>query len=205
MHAQVLGHGVRATADRQAIWVLTRQKLVMKEWPGWNDKIRVETWIRPSEGAFAVRDFTVYKDDQLIGEATTSWVRLSSDTHKPIREAVSDYEAGPGRCSFDAEKIVIPRETLHTSARFEVRNSDIDGNQHVNNTRYAQWVLDAIPIEAHSQYVLDEYAVNFLAETHLGDAVEIQTKQETGYYQGLRVSDQKVVFSAQLKTRPRPA
>jgi acyl-ACP thioesterase len=32
-------------------------------------------------------------------------------------------------------------------AQFRVRNSDIDLNQHVNNTKYAQWILDALPIE----------------------------------------------------------
>jgi acyl-ACP thioesterase len=180
----------------------------MSTWPKWNDRIRVETWVRPSEGAFAVRDFFVFDEQgRLIGEATTSWVRLAFDTHKPIREPLTDFPAGTGRCSFDAEKIPVrtPEVTpgLTTLARFEVRNSDIDGNQHVNNTRYSQWVLDAIPIASHSQYVLDEYSVNFLSETRLGDAVEIQSSPDEGYYHGLRLSDQKIVFTVQLKARPK--
>ena len=199
-----MGHGVRATSDRRAIWVLTRQKLVMNEWPKWNDRIRVETWVRPAEGAFAVRDFSIFDEaGVLIGEATTSWLRLSAETHKPIREPLTDFDAGTGRCSFDAEKIPVRAETLTTLARFEVRNSDIDGNQHVNNTRYSQWVLDAIPISAHGQYVLDEYSVNFLSETKLGDAIEVQSSDD-GYYHGLRTRDQKVVFTVQIKVHSRP-
>jgi medium-chain acyl-[acyl-carrier-protein] hydrolase len=197
-----LGHGVRATNERQALWVLTRQKLSMSAWPRWNDRIRIETWVRPSEGPFAIRDFAVFDaSGSLIGESSTSWARLDIKTHKPIREPLTDFPAGTGRSSFDAEKIAPRASELMTLARFEVRNSDIDGNQHVNNTRYAQWILDAIPIEAHSQYVLDEYGVNFLSETRLGDVVEIQSAPDVGYYHGQRVSDRKIVFTAHVKSR----
>lgn len=175
----------------------------MKEWPRWNDRIRVETWVRPADGAFAVRDFSIFSESGvLIGEATTSWLRLHAETHKPIREPLTDFEPGTDQCSFDAEKIPVRTSNLTTLARFEVRNSDIDGNQHVNNTRYSQWVLDAVPISAHAQYVLDEYSVNFLSETKLGDAIDVQTSDD-GYYHGLRVRDQKVVFTVQLKVHLR--
>lgn len=204
-HAQAIGFGWRESLERKTFWVLTRQKVVMREWPRWNDEIKIETWIRPTDGAFVVRDFFLF-DAQgvLIGEATTSWLRLHADTHKPMREPLTDFPAGSGRCSFDAEKVAIRHAGLTTLGRFEVRNSDIDGNQHVNNTRYSQWILDAIPIAAHGQHVLDEYNVNFLSETRLGDTIEVQASIDDGYYQGLRVSDKKIVFSAFLKTRPRP-
>ncbi len=176
----------------------------MREWPRWNDRLRVETWVRPADGAFIVRDYALYDEKGvLIGEASTSWLRLSLDTHKPIREAITDVSTGSGRCSFDAEKIPVRNDGVTTLARFEVRNSDIDGNQHVNNTRYSQWVLDALPIASHGQYVLDEYSVNFLSETRLGDMIEVQSLQDEGYYHGRRISDGKIVFTVHLKAHER--
>lgn len=200
VHAFHLGHGLRATLDREALWVLTRQKIRMKRWPAWNSEISITTWVRPSDGAFAVRDFFVFEGDEKIGEATTSWLLLHSKTHKPIRENISALgfpTSSSHHCSFNAEKIPVVHEGLSKLASFEVRNSDIDSNQHVNNTRYSQWVLDAIPIAQHAAHVLDAYAVNFLAETHLGDLVEIYGDGQ-GYFHGLRPTDQKVVFTARL-------
>jgi medium-chain acyl-[acyl-carrier-protein] hydrolase len=208
-HANLLGHGMSRTSERQALWVLTRQKVEMKKWPSLNERISIRTWVRPAEGAFAVRDFEILSSiaGDVIGEATTSWLLLHADTRKPIREDVSTLgftARTDGRASFDAEKVA-PRTDVETLARIEVRNSDIDGNNHVNNTRYAQWILDAIPIAWHSQYVLENYSVNFLAETRLGDAIDIQSvrSEATGdaYYHGLRVSDQKIVFTASLRVR----
>jgi acyl-ACP thioesterase len=87
-----------------------------------------------------------------------------------------------------------------------VRNSDLDLNGHVNNTRYAQWILDSAPPEAHRTYRVERYEVNFLAEIQLGDAVAIETvpleaspTPETGlYFQGRRLSDGEPAFAALL-------
>ncbi len=62
-------------------------------------------------------------------------------------------------------------------AQFPVRNSDLDINQHVNNTKYAQWILDAIPYDYHRSLRLKTYSVNFLSETHLQDEVRVDREQ----------------------------
>ena len=93
-------------------------------------------------------------------------------------------------------------------AKYRVRVSDLDINQHVNNTKYAQWILDSIPYELHKVLLLKAYSVNFLAETHLGDEVRVERKASTRLsqeansgqtiYRGLRVSDDRVLFTAAL-------
>ena len=104
------------------------------------------------------------------------------------------------------------RTDLKTEATFQVRNSDLDVNGHVNNTRYAQWILDSIPLEAHAAYRLDEYEINFLAETNVGDTVVIErgevepspTSPTRWQFQGRRMPDDKTVFVARLGATPRP-
>ena len=202
-HSNSLGHGHQKTsAEKHAFWVLTRQKVSMKDWPHWNSEITIRTWVRPADGAFAIRDFEISVGKNVIGEAVTSYLLLDSVTRKPKSKGAGflDYAAREeGHLLFEAEKIA-PRTGATTVARFEVRNSDIDMNNHVNNTRYSQWILDAIPIERHSQVVLRDYAVNFVAETKLGDVVEVQAidADPTSYFQGIRLSDQKIVFTAEL-------
>ena len=89
---------------------------------------------------------------------------------------------------------------------FEVRNSDIDLNHHVNNVKYAQWILDALPIEIlRTGANLVGYEVNFLAEAKIGDQIKIQIGAEEiaagvtrNRFQGVRAADGRAVFSALL-------
>ena len=68
------------------------------------------------------------------------------------------------RARFTPEKIA-PRQDLAESARFAVRNSDLDLNGHVNNTRYAKSDFDSTSPEAGRTCRVDRYEVNFLADS----------------------------------------
>jgi medium-chain acyl-[acyl-carrier-protein] hydrolase len=95
-------------------------------------------------------------------------------------------------------------------AEFKVRNSDLDLNNHVNNTRYAQWILDAVPVQSLKTATLHEYEINFLAETKLEDSISLQhfllksPADSSVQFQGFRKADAKTVFSAKLKVTEYP-
>ncbi|MES2964296.1 MAG: acyl-ACP thioesterase domain-containing protein [Bdellovibrionota bacterium] len=210
-HAMTLGHGHDASLARKTFWVLTRQHLVMKRWPAWGENLEIETWIRPMTGAIATRDFTLSIGGERIGEATTGWILLDADSRRPIKDGAAsiEFEARvEGVLTLETPKI-LPIENATAMAKFQVRNSDIDMNDHVNNTKYAQWILDAMPIEWHRRYRLEDYQINFLTEAKLGDAVEVQFAALEGdetsdrtklLFQGLRESDRKPIFTALLES-----
>jgi len=101
---------------------------------------------------------------------------------------------------------IAPRQDLAELARFAARNSDLDLNGHVNNTRYAQWILDSAPPEAYRIRRVVGYAVNFLAEVQVGDAVAIEGDpleapsgaEASLHFQGRRLSDGAHAFAAVL-------
>ncbi len=209
MHATHMGHGHVETSAGNTAWVLTRQKVKMNEWPSWGESVNIRTWVRPLQGPFAIRDFEILNGEKTIGSCTTSWILMNIETRSAILgkldlpfEARTDYQL-----DYDAKKIVI-KDPLEPRAQFEVRNSDLDMNEHVNNTRYAQWILDSIPRVWHKDFSLKEYVVNFLAETHSGDHVDILMSPERPdekdaflvQFQGVR--NGKVVFSAEMKVNP---
>lgn len=204
IHATHLGHGYEEMIREQTAWVLTRQKVVMKEWPNWGEEIEFRTWVRPFKGIMAIRDFEILKDQKIIGHCTTQWLILDLKTRRPTEKAITNPE---GQFRLDAPEFIeankIPaRSDLTDYAKFEVRNSDLDMNGHVNNTKYAQWILDSISHEKHRQYTLQEYEVNFIAETRSNDTVLIQggtLSDDKFQFQGVRVQDNKIVFAATLK------
>lgn len=218
-HANSLGHGHSETLERKAMWVLTRQHTAMKRWPKWGSRVHVRTWLRPTSNAFVTRDYEIILNDEVIGHGTSSFVLLNAETRKPLRDNIGQIDfpsREDGKAPFDAEKIAAKSTgELENLAQFQVRNSDIDGNRHVNNTRYAQWILDALPFASHEKFTLSEYEVCFIHETKLGDVISIQSEPvppanlstdptsnlstQQAFFQGVRTSDQKVMFTARIR------
>ena len=147
VHAERLGHGYEATMAAGALWVLSRQKLVMDAWPDWGDELVVRTWVRPIKGPLIHRDYEILVGEAKVGESAASWLTLDATTRRPIRPtgaaASLDFRSD-GALALTAEKLAL-RQDLAETARFPVRNSDLDVNGHVNNTRYAQWILNRRP------------------------------------------------------------
>ncbi len=210
-HAENLGFGVEEMIKNKTFWVLTRQKLIMESWPKLGDEVVIHTWIRLESGPFSNRDFTIYLNNKKIGECSTSWVALNSETRKMTNidrtgifaelKEIEKVSVSPGK--------VMSLKEAQTLAKFSVRNSDIDQNMHMNNTKYAQWVLDAISFDWHKELTLLSYEVNFNAETKLNDTVAIQKGERQSQtdgsflttFQGLRESDNKIVFTSQFGVR----
>jgi medium-chain acyl-[acyl-carrier-protein] hydrolase len=213
IHAEHLGHGYEATMEAGAAWILSRQALVMSAWPNWGDELRVRTWVRPTKGPLVHRDYQILVGDRQLGECVASWLTLDVRTRRPMRPGAAggslDFRVD-GELAFTPEKIAL-REDLAETARFSVRNSDLDMNGHVNNTRYAQWILDSAPLESHPTRRVERYAVNFLAEVQVGDAVAIDAAppetssgpQTQMHFQGRRLSDGAQAFAAVLTVAER--
>lgn len=192
-------------------WVFTRQKLTMDSWPHWNETLTINTWLRQPEGAFIFRDYELVSNGKKIGECTSSFTVMDLTTRKL---ALQDWSQFPqfwrndGTYSTKPEKIPF-LDIKETVSEFEVRNSDIDLNEHVNNTKYAQWVLDSIPIKKlKGGNLLKGYEVNFLAEMKLGNKITLQQtdcdKPGCIQFQGFRTNDQKPIFTAQLLVQDVP-
>lgn len=196
--------------DKNLGWVFTRQKLVMKEWPHWNQNVRLVTWLRPpSSGSFLFRDYEIFIDDKKIGECTSTFAVMDLKARKLSQQDWSQYpQIWHAEKQLQNEAVKIPaQKEVQDLIQFQVRNSDIDLNQHVNNTKYAQWILDSIPMNLLVEGPkLHEYQVNFLAEAKSEDVIQIQKVVEEPVqdskriiqFQGVRTADQKLIFTAQL-------
>ena len=209
-------HGIhlQVSLPKNQNWVFTRQKLVMQQWPLWNETVTIRTWLRPPVGFFLYRDYEIFlgdtKENKKIGQCTSTLAIMDLQTRKIVDADWSQYDSiwrPNGHLSQIAEKIIL-NSKLQDMAQFQVRNSDLDMNQHVNNTKYAQWILDAVPLDViQSPVSITDYEVNFLAECKSGDWVQVlrtmtDSTAETPaltQFQGLRVADKKPVFTAQIR------
>lgn len=200
-HGELQGFGYSKQIQLNKFWVLVGQKIKMKKWPKWNDILRFKTWVRPLEGKIVYRDIEFYLGDELIGECSVSWLLMDGNTRKmakldEIPEGVvsrSDY-----KLPFTAQKLA-KRSDYEVISDRVVRVTDLDINDHVNNTKYTQWVLDTIELRYHKKLFLSEFEINFLSESKLDDVIEIirsekHPEQVDTQFMGVRKSDGKPIF-----------
>lgn len=205
-HADHLGHGYAVTDARGAAWVLIRQRVEMERWPEWEEPLAVRTWLRPPETVTITRDFEFLVGEEPVGRAAAHWITIDQGSRRPI-PLVFPSQPGQfreqGHLPFEPSRLLFA-EPGPVLAEFQVRPGDLDMNRHANNTRFAQWVLDALPWSLHETQTLRGYQVNFLAEVRLGDLVAIRRvegKSGSGF-QGWRQADDRVLFSAKLEAAP---
>lgn len=207
IHAEKLGVGMESMMKSNNFWVYVQQKLKMTKWPKWQDQIKVKTYPRAIQGLKAYRDFVIFLDDEKIGESVGTFMVVNGETRRPVPPKLDEsiHENVPKNVlDFIPEKIIVP-EDMPVENTIKVRNSDLDMNNHVNNTKYAQWILDSIPIEYHRSFVVKSFDVNFISEARLGDEIDIKmvvhddgSDEVPSFYQGIRKSDNKVVFTSHI-------
>jgi medium-chain acyl-[acyl-carrier-protein] hydrolase len=182
-HASKLKVTGEMLEEQDLMWVLSRLRWQMQKTPAWHDQIKIETWpTQRTKGIRAHRDFRFYDEGgQQIGQASTIWLLLSRKSRRPLRipDFLNDYQS-PGLvddllgCTF----LMLPSRKP-SGKEFEVRLSDLDANQHVNNVCYVEWALDALPIDLIRSNRVGDLEISFLGEGQFGDTVEARSQPDS--------------------------
>lgn len=213
-HAAHLGQGHRETSARGVSWVIVRQRVEMWEWPSWGDLLALRTWLRPPSAAMVVRDFEFFLGERKIGQAAVHWITIDEDHRRPVRLGFPDNPAlfrQAGHLEIEPSKLA-DVEGLVRLEVFQVQNSDLDLHGHVNNTRFADWILNSLPLAILRSHRLTEYEINFLAEANPGERVAIHGTPltrlrpgQSGRFEGRRMGDERAIFKARLRASSNPS
>jgi len=177
MHAARLGVSVRDLRQRGLTWVLSRVHLVVERYLHADDAIHVRTWPSTREGLFSCREFEMRdKNGDLFSRATSSWAVLNLTSRRPVRlqDCLPEYPLTAQR-ALDDDFASLPQfpdapDDTFREIPFLVRRSDQDSNQHVNNTVYSDWALEAVPDDIAAGH-LQSLEVSFRAEALYGDSI----------------------------------
>lgn len=151
-HSDRAGDGVLDAVKSQKVWVLTDWKVKMMEFASYGQEIKVITWSQTVNQIFNVaRDFEIYADNKLIGQATTRWVILDLQTGRPckIEPSLIEKYQPEEKSLFEEKKLdKIPlAENITSEIKFKTRKSDFDFNDHVHNLTYIDYAFEALPQE----------------------------------------------------------
>jgi medium-chain acyl-[acyl-carrier-protein] hydrolase len=157
------------------IWVLYRLQVRMDHYPGFDEKIVIDTWPATIKNPYAYRAFRMFdKEEKEIGGALSTWILIDIDSRRPVRMPDFIYPLHnterelPITTDFKRMKEL---ETVTAQKEFEVLFTDIDTNKHTNNVSYIKWALETLPFDLRSESSIKEFDIEFRAETFHGDKI----------------------------------
>jgi len=148
-HADRFAAGTQAMVNRGESWVLNRMAAEIVRYPRYEEPLRVATWSTGIRTFKGYRDFRVYCGDELIAAASTLWLYVSLATKTLCRvpgEIAATFPSSPAAAFCPGlEKLVwTPPAAAVVGREISVRYSDVDGNGHVNNTAYFDYLQTAL-------------------------------------------------------------
>lgn len=176
-HAEHLGVGYSFLKTINLVWILSSQKVRMQRFPVWGEEITIQTWPSSKDRLFYYRDFRILDSNQTqIGIASTRWLLLDSGSKRPQRpDSHFEFEIKHDEKVFEDgfEKIDIPDECDFKKPKL-VEYSDTDIYEHVNNTKYIEYLIDSIPAEYRESGELSEIQIDYVNETLEGEGLTIE-------------------------------
>lgn len=187
----------RSLGDLHLMWVLTRLDIRMLKSPKWGEEIHAFTAGRGADKLFAFREFLILDANQeVLVRAMSSWLLLNTETKRPqrVENALPAHLFDPNqKPDWQPEKIKIEGKEIY-SELLKVRYSDLDLNDHVNNTSYVLWVENIL---RENNFVATQLLINYQAECVKGDEVKLRLwETESGRIVQGTVDEKLVLFAS---------
>lgn len=168
-------------------WVLYKWDIDIHSYPKYGDKIKIKTMPYGFRRFYAYRIFEVFNEEgELIAEAKSIWFLLNIERKRPVRIESQFYKAyGIDETCKDMFEIedISKVEDVQEEKIFNVRYDDIDTNKHVNNSKYASWAIEALPLDILLNYKLNKIKITYQKETKYGETisskVQVRKKENT--------------------------
>ena len=211
-HAGALGLSVWDLRARNLTWVLSRMRLAIDRLPSAGERLEVRTWPTGVERLFALRDFEVYDGQGCrIAAAVSAWLVLDAAARRPVRiQTVFDPPGvGETRRALDGGIEKLPAlDGADRETAIVVRLSDLDSNDHANNARIAEWVVEGVGRKAWQRSCIRRLDIDFLAEALHGDTVLSRIATGIGgecLHALVRSSDEREIARARTRWEDRQA
>jgi len=203
-HALELSFDITDLKKQNLTWVLHRLHIRMYRYPDWRQKITIETWPSHGDRLRAYRDYRITDSSgKELGVALSYWMIMDLESRRPQRMPKEVLELGlpdiPHTLPIQKSRFK-PDKKINFTHQIEVRKSDLDMNNHVNNVHYVQWMLDMLPGNSPA---IEEMDIYFMAESVAGDTIRGGVKKkQNGFKYQLSKADQPVALGVSKPINP---
>lgn len=177
-HAVLLGVGMPTLAESGLSWVLHRLTIQVVRWPSIGEEVVLETHPSGLERIYVFRDFRMYDPfGNLLITATSTWLVFNTASRSLTAPAAHF------KTVFDPFRHLsfLPRSTRkfpsllpatpRCSLPVRARHNEIDTNEHVNNSVYVQWLMEALPASLLATHQCQELDIQYKKECTREDII----------------------------------
>ena len=147
------------------------------------EEIEVQTWTYETRGLGTGRFYRILREGEIIAYADTTWALVDLESGGLVGMDRSGY-------GFEHEDVVtldvpprfrVPKGTeFKKIAERDILYSDLDYNMHMNNTKYADMLLDYIPLEETGR--VGGFFLSYLHEAAFGDRMDVMRLKDGDRY-----------------------
>lgn len=185
LSADELGFGYNALKDGNYGFILVNWYIKLDRMINLEDKLHILTWPIKPQRLQVYRDFELYCGDEKVGTAISRWciVDLTDFSFKPtsvIYDKVN-IEYNDFRCmEFKDWKLLDCDGDLSYSRN--IAYTDYDHYNHVNNTKYADFIMDAFGVEFMKKHVISSAQITYVKQCKEGEKLDFYKLFDGGYY-----------------------
>lgn len=147
-HARVLGIGRDVMLKNQLIWVIVKVRYRILSMPKQFDRVRVKTWPLPPRRSLFQREYKIMAEDGTpLVLGSSEWVVIHAERRRlmPVGDIYPLKDGFLEECNFEDGFWRLADFTAEGEARTILPLfSELDMNGHVNNTKYANYVMDTL-------------------------------------------------------------
>ncbi len=200
-HGEQIGVGFTKMLEHNYLWVIVRVKFKIVKQPKRYQKVNIKTW------PFEPKRFS-YRREYLITDESGETLIIGSSEWVIIDSVKRNLVSAPNLYNINGEyyeemmldkKIAKVPDFEATGEPYVVTPSftELDLNNHVNNTKYANYVLDAV--SPNEDDILKTFQIDYRKEVLEGEPLQVfYTRQDGGILaKGLNKNDD-IMFACKL-------
>lgn len=179
-HCEAIGMNREFYSNNNAVFLMVKMALSWKRVPEYGEILTLKTMPECAKRATYKRATVVIdQTGESIGVVDSRWVLVDMTTHRIIRRAPEVFLQLP----FDTEvpfalDMTIPKPEQRTVVgQGKAQYTYCDTNNHLNNSRYADIVCDALPVELLKEKPVKQMTISYHHEIPIGQAFEIERGQ----------------------------
>ena len=174
MHSKSVGYGTKEMMELRQAWLMLGWKVKILKYPEADMDVEVRTWSREFKGVEAKRGHEVYSEDgELLIIADSSWALFDLEKQKLIRapEEMKNAYGFIEKDPFEGEKTERLRDNniIENEISVSVGKRDIDTNNHMNNSKYMEYIVEVLP----DNLEIKEFECAYRKQTNYGEIIKI--------------------------------
>jgi acyl-ACP thioesterase len=175
-----LGFDTETMLKQSLTWLLVRLQLRVGSVPTQRTTVRAESWPSGVQSRFALRDFRLWWDGatEPFAVASSAWMLLDMHRKRPV--VVEDH-FGRDHLKRTDHMVLDPFPSINPSGHpdftmdLKVRRADLDINDHVNNTHYAEWLAEAVPEAVWRGNSITALDIEYKRAVQFGETIRIDS------------------------------